>query len=146
LIKMILFPYTTLFRSQRDDLEREFYFKDDVDVEWVGHPNWFFRISKYILPLFDSKYVPPTFYLDELQQYPEDLENYVLKPLYSFSGTGIQLDITRETLDNIRDMKNYILQKKVEYAPVINTPSEPAKFEIRMMMIWEKDQPEGRLV
>lgn len=132
--------------DQRDDLEREFYFKDEVDVEWVGHPNWFFRISKYILPLFDSKYVPPTFYLDELQQYPEDLENYVLKPLYSFSGTGIQLDISRETLDNIRDMKNYILQKKVEYAPVINTPSEPAKFEIRMMMIWEKNQPEGRLV
>lgn len=132
--------------DQRVDLEREFYFKDEVDVEWVGHPNWFFRISKYILPLFDSPYVPATFYLDELTEYPEDLENYVLKPLYSFSGTGIQLDVTREILDNIEDRKNYILQKKVEYAPVIDTPSEPAKCEVRMMMIWEKDQPEGQLV
>lgn len=132
--------------DQRDDLEREFYFKDEVDVEWVGHPNWFFRISKYILPLFDSQYVPKTYYLEDLEEYPEDLENYVLKPLYSFAGSGIQLDVTAEELDKIKDRENYILQKKVEYAPVIETPSEPAKCEIRMMMVWEKDQPEGRVV
>ncbi|UJH92353.1 hypothetical protein LZ575_07450 [Antarcticibacterium sp. 1MA-6-2] len=71
--------------DQRNDLQREFYFKDEVDVEWIGHPAWFFRISKYILPLFDSPYVPKTYYLEKLQEYPEDLENYVLKPLYSFA-------------------------------------------------------------
>lgn len=132
--------------DQRDDLQREFYFKDEVDVEWIGHPAWFFRISKYILPLFDSPYVPKTYYLEELKEYPEDLENYVLKPLYSFAGAGIQLDVTKEELDNIEDRGNYILQKKVEYAPVIETPTGPAKCEIRMMMVWEKDQPEGRVV
>lgn len=132
--------------DQRNDLEREFYFRDEVDVEWVGHPAWFFRISKYILPLFDSPYVPKTYYLADLEQYPEDLENYVLKPLYSFAGSGIILDVTREELDKVEDRDNYILQRKVEYAPVIETPSEPAKCEIRMMMLWEKDSPEGRVV
>jgi hypothetical protein len=132
--------------DQRDDLKRELYFKDEVDVEWIGHPSWFFRISKYILPLFNSSYVPKTFYLEDLKEYPEDLEHYVLKPLYSFAGAGVQLDVTVKELDEIEDKSNYILQKKVEYAPVIKTPSEPAKCEIRMMMVWEKDQPEGRLV
>lgn len=132
--------------DQREDIRREFYFKDEVDVEWVGHPAWFFRISKYILPLFDSPYVPKTFYLEDLTDYPKDLENYVLKPLYSFAGAGIQLDVTAGELDKVEDRSNYILQRKVEYAPVIETPSEPAKCEIRMMMVWEKDKPEGRLV
>lgn len=132
--------------DQRNDLEREFYFKDEVEVEWVGHPAWFFRISKYILPLLDSPYVPKTFYLEDLNEYPADLENYVLKPLYSFAGSGILLDVTPADLDKIDDRKNYILQRKVEYAPVIETPTGPAKCEIRMMMVWEKDQPHGRLV
>jgi len=132
--------------DQRQDLQREFYFKDEVDVEWAGHPAWFFRISKYILPLLDSPFVPRTFYLEDLKEYPEDLENYVLKPLYSFAGAGILLDVTPVDLDKIEDRKNYILQRKVEYAPVIKTPSGPAKCEIRMMMVWEKDQARGTLV
>ncbi len=132
--------------DQRDDLKREFYFKDEVDVEWAGHPAWFFRISKYILPLLDSPYVPKTFYLEDLIDYPEDLENYVLKPLYSFAGAGILLDVTPDDLDKIENRKNYILQRKVEYAPVIETPTGPAKCEIRMMIVWEKDQPQGKLV
>lgn len=132
--------------DQRQDLQREFYFKDEVDVEWVGHPAWFFRISKYILPLFNSPYVPETFYLEGLKEYPLDLENYVLKPLYSFAGAGILLDVTVEELDKIQDRGNYILQRKVEYAPVIETPSEPAKCEIRMMMVWEKGEAEARVV
>ena len=132
--------------STRDDLEREFYFKDEVDVEWVGHPNWFFRISKYTMPLFKSKYVPECFYLNELENYPEDLENYVLKPLYSFAGSGVKLNITKADLDTIEDKENFILQKKVVYQPVIETPSGPAKCEIRMLMLWESGTPEVRIV
>ncbi len=132
--------------DQRNDLERAFYFEDEVDVEWAGHPAWFFRISKYILPLLDSPYVPKTFYLENLNEYPADLENYVLKPLYSFAGSGILLDVTPADLYKINDRQNYILQRKVEYASVIETPTGSAKCEIRMMIVWEKDQPKGRLV
>lgn len=132
--------------NTRDDLKREFYFKDEVDVEWVGHPNWFFRISKYTMPLFKNKYVPECFYLNELENYPEDLENYVLKPLYSFAGTGVKLHITRADLDAIDDKENFILQKKVEYAPVIETPTGNAKCEIRMLMLWESGKKEVRIV
>src|SRR5690554_4973011 len=132
--------------STRDDLKREFYFKDEVDVEWVGHPNWFFRISKYTMPLFKSKYVPECFYLKDLTKYPEDLENYVLKPLYSFAGSGVKLHITNADLDAISDKENFILQKKVEYAPVIETPTGLAKCEIRMLMLWESGKQEVRIV
>ena len=131
---------------QRKDLEREFYFADEVDVEWVGHPNWFFRISKFTMPLLSGKYVPESFYLDQIEEYPVDLENYVLKPLYSFAGMGVNLHITSDALDKITDRENYILQRKVQYAPVIETPTGPAKFEIRMLMVWEKDEPRPKVI
>ncbi|MEM9324765.1 MAG: hypothetical protein AAGA85_03880 [Bacteroidota bacterium] len=122
--------------NQRQDIEREFYFQDEVDVEWVGHPNWFFRVSKYTMPLLKGEFVPESFYLDKLPAYPDDLDNYVLKPLYSFAGSGVQLNITREILDQIADRENYILQKKVNYQPVVKTMDVPAKCEIRMMCVF----------
>ena len=128
------------------DLKREFYFKDDVNVNWVGHPNWFFRISKYTLPFLDSKYVPDTQFLDKLKTIPDDLHNYVLKPLYSFAGSGVLINLTPDDLKNVQEPENYILQKKVNYAPVIETLSEPAKCEIRMLMIWEPDAPRPMIV
>jgi len=117
-----------------------------VDVEWVGHPNWFFRISKFTMPLLSGKYVPESFYLDQIEEYPVDLENYVLKPLYSFAGMGVNLHITSDALDKITDRENYILQRKVQYAPVIETPTGPAKFEIRMLMVWEKDESRPKVI
>jgi hypothetical protein len=124
---------------QRQDLDTEFSFKDEVDAEWIGHPNWFYRISKYILPMIKSPFNPPCYFLNELEQYPDDLENYVLKPLFSFSGAGVKINITKADLDEVDNRKNYILQRKVAYAPVLDTPSGPAKCEIRIMMVWDKN-------
>ena len=98
--------------SQRDDIKRQFYFHDEVDVEWVGHPNWFFRISKFTMPLLKGEFVPECFYLDSLDRYPKDLDKYVLKPLYSFAGSGVQLNVTNDLLDSIKHKDHYILQKK----------------------------------
>lgn len=131
---------------RRDDLKREYYFTEEVDVEWAGHPNWFFRISKHTLPLFDNPYVPKSHYLNELEEIPYDLHNYVLKPLYSFAGTGVIINLNRADIDAIPDPQHYILQRKVEYAPVIPTPSGPAKVEIRMLMLWEHGTPRPRIV
>ena len=128
---------------KRDDLKREFKFTDDLNIEYAGHPNWFFRISKYTMPLFDSQYVPKSYFLHELESYPTDLENYVLKPLFSYAGMGVLLDVTKEDLDKVEKKHHYILQKKVAYAPVVETPNEPSKCEIRMLMIWlpEMERP-----
>lgn len=131
---------------RRDDLPREFYLTEDVDVEWVGHPNWFFRISKHTLPLIDSPYSPKAYLLSDLDTYPEDLHNYVLKPLYSFAGSGVIINLNRFDLEAIKDRENYILQRKVQYAPVIPTPDVPAKVEVRMMMLWERGAPRPYLV
>ncbi|NNC96020.1 MAG: hypothetical protein HKN92_10690 [Chitinophagales bacterium] len=132
--------------NQRDDIKREFYFKDEVDVEWVGHPNWFFRISKYTLPLIQNKYVPHSQFLNKLTDYPDDLENYVLKPLYSFAGSGVVLDINQKILDDIQDRENYILQQKVNYQPIVETPDVPAKGEIRMMALHNTRDKTTRVV
>lgn len=131
---------------RRDDLPRQFYLTEEVDVEWIGHPNWFFRISKHTLPLINSAYSPKAFLLSELDQYPDDLHNYVLKPLYSFAGSGVIININRFDLDAIKDRENYILQRKVQYASIIPTPDVPAKAEVRMMMLWERGAERPYLV
>lgn len=132
----------------RDDLPREFFFTDEADVEWIGHPNWFFRISKYTMPFFDSKYVPKTEFLHKIETLPTDLENYVLKPLYSFAGTGVIFHLKKEDIDAIplANRKNYILQKKVKYAPALQAPDGLVKTEIRMLMLWKKDWERPRII
>jgi hypothetical protein len=109
-----------------------------LNVEWVPHPNWFYRISKYTLPLIKHPYVPQTFFLNEVKQVPTDLENYVLKPLFSFAGQGVVIDVTKEDIDKVSDPENWILQRKVKYAEVILTPDVPAKAEIRVFYFWKE--------
>jgi len=130
--------------SQQERLGPIIDLKKDYDVTWVSHPNWFYRISKYTLPfLKGNPYVPETTFLHELPEIPADLENYVLKPLFSFAGQGVIIDVTPEDIESIADRENWILQKKVNYIPVIETPDQPAKCEIRIIYFWEKgaDRP-----
>ena len=110
---------------------------ETLDVEWVPHPNWFYRISKYTLPFIRNPYVPPTFFLNEIEQVPADLENYVLKPLFSFAGQGVVIDVSMEDIRKVKDPENWILQRKVKYADVIKTPDIPAKAEIRLFYFWK---------
>ena len=109
-----------------------------LNVEWVPHPNWFYRISKFMLPLIHHPYVPKTYYLNEVTQLPRDLENYVLKPLFSFAGQGVIIDVTGSDIEKITDPENWILQRKVKYADIIKTRDVPAKAEIRIFYFWKK--------
>lgn len=111
------------------------------DVEWVPHPNWFYRVSKFTLPYINHPYVPETFFLNEISELPNDLSQYVLKPLFSFAGQGVIIDVTREDIQKIENPDNWILQKKVHYADVIQTPDIPAKAEIRIFYFWDKNAP-----
>lgn len=112
----------------------------DFDVEWVPHPNWFYRISKYTLPLIDSPFVPKTRYLSDIKDMPADLENYVLKPLFSFAGQGVVIDVTQADIDKVTNPQDWILQKKVKYADCIITPDIPAKAEIRIFYFWKEGE------
>jgi len=113
---------------------------DNLEVEWVPHPAWFYRISKYTLPLIRHPYVPATFFLNEIIELPADLENYVLKPLFSFAGQGVVIDVTKEDIEKVKDPENWILQRKVKYADVIETPDIPAKAEIRIFYFWKEGE------
>ena len=128
------------------DLPGEFKLTDDVDVTWVGHPNWFFRVSKYTLPLLSGPFVPPSYFLHELSSYPTDLENYVLKPLFSFAGAGVRLHITAADLDAIANKQHYLLQRKVQYEPVVQSPDGLVKCEIRLLYIWPTGQAQPELL
>jgi hypothetical protein len=130
---------------RRTDLMLEFNLTEDVDVEWAGHPNWFFRISKYTMPFIKSEYVPECKFLSDYSTFPEDLENYVLKPLFSFSGSGVIFNLQPEDLHAIpeTDRHNFMLQRKVAYEPIIQAPDGLVKTEIRLLFLWEngKDRP-----
>jgi len=136
--------FDELYRKK--DIKLNFSFQDELDVKWIGHPNWFFKLSKYTLPFIKSKYVPESFFLEEMDPYPDDLENFVLKPLYSFAGAGVIYDVKKEDLDKINDKENYILQRKTPYAPVIASPDDPIKVEIRLMGLWPDDEPKPRII
>ncbi|TAD96245.1 MAG: hypothetical protein EAZ97_14360 [Bacteroidetes bacterium] len=121
----------------KKDFKYEFDPTQEADVKWAGHPNWFFKISKFSLPFLDNPYVPKTVFVSDLKQIPEDLENYVLKPLYSFAGSGVKFDVKKEMIEQIpeHEKEHYILMKKVQYEPLIQTLDQPAKVEVRLMMV-----------
>lgn len=123
----------------RTDLKLDFHFSDELDVEWAGHPNWFFRISKFILPFLKGKYFIETTLLSDLKKIPEDLENYVLKPLFSFSGSGVIFHVKKEDIEAVTEKELYILQKKVNYIPIVQSPDGKVKCEVRVLCVWKKD-------
>jgi hypothetical protein len=124
-------------KHQKEKLGDIIDITQELDVEWVPHPNWFYRISKYTLPFINHPYIPETFFLNEVKQLPGDLENFVLKPLFSFAGQGVIIDVTKDDIDKVKDPENWILQRKVKYAEVIKTPDVPAKAEIRIFYFWQ---------
>lgn len=130
---------------QRPDLQRQYNLTEEVDVSWAGHPAWFFMLSKYNLPAFDSRYVPKSYFLSD-PNLPVDLENYVLKPLYSFAGSGVVLSPSQAEIDAIDNKDHYILQKKVEYANLIETLDQPARAEVRLMYLWPRGESKPILV
>ncbi|KQS92755.1 hypothetical protein [Chryseobacterium sp. Leaf394] len=128
------------------DLKTEFDFREEVDVTWVTHPNWFFKISKYLLPLLKHKFVPKSYFLNEFPE-DENLNDFVLKPLFSFAGSGVNLYPTTEITDKIEDKENYILQRKVEYAPVFeDINGDFSRAEIRLLYVWQEDDERPVLV
>lgn len=107
-----------------------------MDVEWITHPNWFYRISKFTMPFLSGDYVPETRFLHQIESLPTDLENYVLKPLFSFAGQGVIIDVTKQDIESITDPENWILQQKVHYEPVLKAPDDGVKVEIRLLYLW----------
>lgn len=133
---------------KRTDLNLSFNLTEEVDVEWAGHPNWFFRISKFTMPMIKSPYIPECRFLNEYETAPTDLENYVLKPLFSFSGSGVIFHVTKADWDAINEEErgNYLLQQKIQYEPVIEAIEGKVKAEIRLLFFWKENQLRPTLV
>jgi len=122
----------------RKKLKLSFQFTEELAVEWAGHPNWYFRMSKFSLPFLKHECVPKTQFLDRVERVPDDLENYVIKPLFSFAGLGVLINPSKDDLANIpKDKRSqYILQERMSFEPVIETPFGGTKAEVRIMYIW----------
>lgn len=123
---------------ERRNIEIPFDWRDELDVEWAGHPNYYFRISKYSLAFLQHPSVPETQFLDRLQEIPPDLEEWVLKPLYSFAGLGVRVGPTREEVLAVpeADRGQWILQRRMRFSPLVETPHGGTMAEIRVMYIW----------
>jgi hypothetical protein len=136
-----------LHRVVFDELERHqvpmcFDYRDDLDVTWVSHPNWYWIWSKYTLPFIDHPAAPRTRRLADLDPLPPDLSRYILKPVFSFAGQGVRVDLDRSILDAIPPDRrgDYLLQEKVEYAPALTAPDgSGVKAEIRLMYLCPED-------
>jgi len=110
----------------------------DLDISWVNHPHHFFRISKFLLPFLHHPLIPNTQFVNELKSMPKNVEDYILKPLFSFAGQGVIIDIQPGDIASLRNPEQWILQEKVNYADCIETPSGPAKAEIRLFYFWDE--------
>jgi hypothetical protein len=131
---------------RRPDLNLPFQFQDDLDITWVGHPNWYFRISKHSLPFLKTEHTTPAFFADEFPA-DETIDSYVLKPLYSFAGLGVDMEPTREKIRALKNPQEWILQKKVNYAAFVPTVDGlRSKAEIRMMFVWPENDRDPILV
>jgi len=125
-------------------IELPFRFTEELDLQWAGHPNWFFRWSKHALPILRHPLVPEAHLLSEFEHPPEDLDRWVLKPLFSFSGTGVKVDVTAEDLAAVPESERSrtLLMRKVDYAPVIEAPDGArSRVEIRIMFVWRDGRP-----
>jgi hypothetical protein len=129
-----------------DELERTgaampFDYRDDLDVEWIGGPDWFFRLSKFSVPWLNHPWVPETRFLSDVAQMPSNRDEWLLKPLFSFAGGGIIFGPTDNDIAAIpRDQRHlYILQRRVAFTPVIRTPEGDTQAELRIMMVREAD-------
>jgi hypothetical protein len=142
---------------QRKNVQLPFNYRDEFDVEWAGHPNWYFRISKFSLPYLNHPSVPKAVFLDDwfagrnMEGLPGDRNRLLLKPLYSFAGKGIQFAPTDADLNSIPagDRSLYLIQERVNFEPTIETPYGPTQAEIRIMYLWpdgESMQPAIALV
>ncbi|MFN2437556.1 MAG: hypothetical protein ABR503_00040, partial [Chitinophagaceae bacterium] len=131
--------FDDLFQQPVEIQEKGKIFQQELDVTWIPHPNWFYRLSKYTLPFIKHPFVPETQFLHEVKNLPENLEDYVVKPLFSFAGQGVIIDVTKDQISQVKDPQNWILQKKVNYAAVIKTPDEPAKAELRLFYFWKEN-------
>ena len=121
-----------------------FRFTEELDVQWAGHPNWFFRWSKHALPGLKHPLVPEARLLSDFDRAPDDLDQWVLKPLFSFSGSGVKVDVTPEDLAAVPESEraSTLLMRKVDYAPVVAVPDGGrSRVEVRVMFVWRDGRP-----
>jgi hypothetical protein len=113
-----------------------------LNIEWAGHPNWYFLISKQSLPLIKHGAIPKSIFLSDLQDIPHSLEPFVLKPLFAFAGKGVIMNPKPSDIESIpmHERQGYILQEKINYADCVETPYGANKVEIRIMLIWPEQE------
>jgi hypothetical protein len=118
-------------------VELPFDYREELDLRWVPHPNWYWTWSKASLPLLVHETVPKATVLSEFGRVPGDVgARYVLKPLFSFAGAGVDVDPTVEDVARIPEAEraHWVLQEKIAYDPCVTAvDGGGVKVEVRMM-------------
>lgn len=132
----------------RRQIPLQFDYRESFSLEWAGHPNWYFHLSKFSLPWLDHSAVPRAVFLSDWlrdkpdgnirNRLPADRNQWILKPLYSFAGQGIVFAPSDDDLAAIPASQHadYLLQERVTFEPVIDTPEGPTQAEVRILYGW----------
>ncbi len=143
------------------DIHLPFDLTASWDVEWAGHPNWYFLISKFSIPWLARagtfSVVPPAVYLQDFLAGPgrdflaasgvplppgdgasRVYSDLLLKPLFSFAGKGIEFGPSHARLEAIpaSERASYLLQQRMHFEPTIETPFGTTQAEIRILYMW----------
>jgi hypothetical protein len=54
-------------------IELPFDYREELDIEWAPHPNWYWVWSKYSLPFLRHESVPRATFVSDLERVPDDL-------------------------------------------------------------------------
>jgi len=114
-----------------------FDWNEPLELTWCSHPNWYWTWSKFALPYLNHPAVPHSRFLSDVTELPADLSRYVLKPLFSFAGAGVIVDVAPEHIERIpREQRpQWVLQEKIHYADAIRMPDgNGVKAEVRVML------------
>ena len=125
-------------------IQLPFDYREELDVEWMPHPNWYWTWSKFSLPFLNHPTVPKATFVSDLDRVPDDLSRYVLKPLFSFAGGGVNVDPTPADIAAIPENERnaWCIQEKIEYAQAIQAADGGGvKAEVRMMFYRPDDEP-----
>ncbi len=131
------------------------------DVEWAGHPNWYFLISKFSIPWLSRSrqfpVVPPAVFVDDflegngknfleasgvklpLSRGGDRIYNdLLLKPLFSFAGKGIEFSPSHSRLEalNRAERSQYLVQQRMSFESTIDTPFGLTQAEMRILYVW----------
>jgi len=118
------------------------------NARWLHHPDWYYFVSKSSLPYITSPWAAQSFLVaDKPLNFEPKSNAWVLKPLFDYGCSGVNLNPSRTDIENVDAPKEWLLQQKIELK---HLPGTELFGEIRVVLFntdngWEPVMFFGRI-